>query len=76
MYGGKVAEYVKYVMDPAYPLILGTMGKGDPIHSCLLRPHPKQHLPSPYSGTQQGFFRPKQPFKEWVDFCYNHTFSF
>jgi hypothetical protein len=52
IYGGKVANYIKYVMDPTYPLILGTMSKGAPIHSRLLRPHPKQHLPPPhYSGT-------------------------
>jgi hypothetical protein len=69
MYRGKVADYIKYVMDPTYPLVLGTMSKGAPIHSHLLRPHPKQHLPSPYSRTQRGFFCPDQPFKEWVDFA-------
>ena len=69
MYGGKVAEYIKYVMDPTYPLILGTMNKGAPIHSRLLRPRPKQCLPAPYSGTQKGFFHPDQPFKEWVNFA-------
>ena len=68
MYRGKVADYVKYVMDPTYPLVLGTTSKGAPIHSCLLRPRPKQHLPTPYSRTQKGFFHPDQPFKEWVDF--------
>ena len=51
MYGGKVAEYVKYVRDLTYPLVLGTINKGAPIHSHLLRPHPKQRLPAPYSGT-------------------------
>jgi hypothetical protein len=51
MYRGKVADYVKYVMDPMYPLVLGTTSKGAPIHSCLLRPRPKQHLPTPYSRT-------------------------
>ena len=69
MYGGKVADYIKYVMDPTYPLVLGTTSKGAPIHSHLLRPCPKQRLPPPYSGTQKGFFRPNQPFKEWVDFA-------
>ena len=69
MYGGKVADYVKYVMDPTYPLVLGTMNKGAPIHSHLLHPCPKQCLPAPYSRTQKGFFRPDQPFKEWVDFA-------
>ena len=69
MYGGKVADYIKYIMDPTYPLVLDTMSKGAPIHSRLLRPHPKQHLPPPYSGTQKGFFGPDQPFKEWVDFA-------
>ena len=52
-----------------YPLILGTMSKGAPIHSHLLYPHSKQCLPPPYSGTQKGFFHPNQPFKEWVDFA-------
>ena len=55
-------------MDPTYPLVLSTMNKGAPIHSRLLRPCPKQRLPAPYSGTQKGFFRPDQPFKEWVNF--------
>ena len=68
MYGGKVADYVKYVMDPTYPLILGTTSKGAPIQSHLLHPHSKQRLPAPYSRTQKGFFHPDQPFKEWVDF--------
>ena len=63
-----MADYIKYVMDLTYPLILGTMSKGAPIHSCLLHPHPKQCLPPPYSETQKGFFRPDQPFKEWIDF--------
>ena len=69
MYGGKVADYIKYVIDPTYPLVLGTTSKGAPIHSCLLYPHPKQCLPPPYSGTQKGFFHPDQPFKEWIDFA-------
>jgi hypothetical protein len=69
MYGGKVADYIKYVIDPTYPLVFGTTSKGAPIHSCLLRPCLKQRLPLPYSGTQKGFFRPDQPFKEWVDFA-------
>ena len=47
IYGGKVANYIKYVMDPTYPLILGTMSKGAPIHSHLLHPRPKEHLPPP-----------------------------
>ena len=68
MYGGKVADYIKYIIDPTYPLVLGTTSKGAPIHSCLLHPRPKQRLPPPYSGTQKGFFHPDQPFKEWVDF--------
>ena len=68
IYGGKVADYVKYVIDPTYPLVLGTVNKGASIHSYLLRPHPKQCLPAPYSRTQKGFFHPDQPFKEWVDF--------
>ena len=69
IYGRKVADYIKYIIDPTYPLVLGTTSKGAPIHSCLLHPHPKQHLPPPYSGTQKGFFCPNQPFKEWVDFA-------
>ena len=58
MYGGKVADYIKYVMDPTYPLVLGTTSNEAPIHSHLLRPCPKQRLPQPYLGTQKGFFRP------------------
>ena len=68
IYRGKVADYIKYVMDPMYPLILGIINKGAPIHSCLLHPCPKQCLPALYSGTQKGFFCPDQPFKEWIDF--------
>ena len=56
-------------MDPTYPLVLGTTSKGAPIHSHLLCPCPKQHLPPLYSGTQKGFFCPDQPFKEWIDFA-------
>ena len=63
-----MADYIKYVVDPAYPLILGTMGKGAPIHSRLLCPHPKQCLPLPYSRAYKGFFCPDQPIKEWIDF--------
>ena len=55
-------------MDPTYPLVLGTMIKGALIHSHLPRPRTKQRLSPPYSGTQKGFFRPDQPFKEWVNF--------
>jgi hypothetical protein len=69
MYGGKVADYIKYVMDPTYPLVLGTTSKGAPIHSHLLCPRFKQRLLAPYSRTQKGFFHPDQPFKEWVDFA-------
>ena len=58
MYGGKVADYVKYVMDPTCPLVLGTMNKGAPIQSCLLHPRPKQCLPAPYSGKPEGVLPP------------------
>jgi hypothetical protein len=36
MYRGVVAKYVCYDLSPAYPLVLGTLGKGHPIHSHLL----------------------------------------
>ena len=61
-------DYIKYIMDLTYPLVLGTTSKGAPIHSHLLHPHPKKCLPPPYLGTQKGFFCPNQPFKEWIDF--------
>ena len=64
-----MVDYIKYVVDLVYPLILGTINKGASIHSHLLHPYPKQCLPLSYSGTQKGFFCPDQPFKEWIDFA-------
>jgi hypothetical protein len=67
MYRGTVAKYIRYDLSPAYPLVLGTLGKGHPIHSHLLRPRPVLFTRGPFSSAQRNFFHPDQPFKKWVD---------
>jgi hypothetical protein len=67
MYGGAVAKYVRYDLSPAYPLVLGTLGKGQPVHSRLLRARPVLFTHGPFSSQQRTFFGPDQPFKKWVD---------
>jgi hypothetical protein len=67
MYGGVVAKYIRYDLSPAYPLVLGTLGKGQPVHSRLLRPRPVLFTHGPFSSQQRNFFRPDQPFRKWVD---------
>jgi hypothetical protein len=67
MYGGVMAKYIHYDLSPAYPLVLGTLGKEHPIHSRLLRPQPVLFTHRPFSGSQRNFVRPDQPFKAWVD---------
>jgi hypothetical protein len=67
VYGGVVAKYIRYDLSPAYPLVLGTMGKGEPVHSRLLRPRPVLFTHGPFNSQQRNFFGPDQPFKKWVD---------
>jgi hypothetical protein len=67
MYGGVVAKYIKHDLTPAFPLILGTLGKGHPIHSRLLRARPVSYDSGPFTSDQRTFFDPNQPFKTWVD---------
>ena len=45
MYRGKVADYIKYIMDPTYPLVLGTTSKGSYLFSSPL-PLPEAMPPS------------------------------
>ena len=58
MYGGKVANYIKYIMDPTYPLVLGTTSKGAPIHSRLLHPHPNNASLHPTQEPRRGSSTP------------------
>ena len=66
---GKVldATYVKYDLTPAFPQLLGTHSKGQPIHSQLLHPKRSPRQIDPYSARQKRLFDPKEPCLDWVE---------
>src|ERR1700754_682739 len=60
------ASYVKFDLSPSYPQILGTHGKGLPVHYRLLRAKRSVTPAGPYSRQQIRLFDPSEPFNHWV----------